>query len=73
MEELTQEQIEKNIYATYDSVNLIKKLNLKEVLTSEEEASKVRNVEHIGIMLTKEWFTANLSELQKSELEEIIS
>ena len=73
MEELTQEQIEKNIYAAYDSVNLIKKLNLKEVLTNEEEASKVRNMGHIGIMLTKEWFAANLSELQKSELEEIIS
>ena len=69
MEELTQDQIEKSISAAYDSVSLINGLNSKEVLTEEEADSKDRNIEHIKIMLSKEWFASALTKDQKTELE----
>ena len=69
MEELTQAQIEKSISAAYDSVSLINGLNSKEVLTEEEADSKDRNIEHIKIMLSKEWFANALTKNQKTELE----
>ena len=69
MEELTQDQIEKSISATYDSISLINELNSKEVLTEEEADSKDRNIEHIKIMLSKEWFANALNKDQKMELE----
>ena len=71
MEELTQEQIEKSISAAYDSVNLINELNSKEILTEEDVDSKNRNIQHIEIMLAKEWFLSGLSKVQKQELEAI--
>ena len=69
MEELTQDQIEKSISAAYDSVSLINGLNSKEVLTGKEADSKDRNIEHIKIMLSKEWFANALTKDQKTELE----
>ena len=69
MEELTQDQIEKSISTTYDSVSLINELNSKEVLTEKEADSKDRNIEHIKIMLSKEWFANALTKDQKTELE----
>ena len=69
MEELTQDQIEKSISAAYDSVSLINGLNSKEVLTEKEADSKDRNIEHIKIMLSKEWFANALTKDQKTELE----
>ena len=68
MEELTQEQIERSISAAYDSVSLINGLNSKEVLTEKEADSKDRNIEHIKIMLSKEWFANALTKDQKTEL-----
>jgi len=72
MEELTQEQIVRSISAAYDSVNLINQLNSKEVLTDNDIDSKNRNVEHIKIMLGKDWFINGLDEFQKQELESIV-
>lgn len=72
MEELTQEQISRSISAAYDSVNLINQLNSKEVLTDNDIDSKSRNVEHIKIMIGKDWFINGLDEFQKQELESIV-
>lgn len=71
MEELTQEQIEHSILATYDSVNLINELNSKETKTEEDLDSVKRNKEHIKIMLGKDWFVSALTPEQKLELEGI--
>ena len=71
MEELTQEQIARSISAAYDSVNLINQLNSKEVLTDNDIDSKNRNVEHIKIMLGKDWFYSALSDVQIIELNNI--
>tara|TARA_R110000851_G_scaffold186264_2_gene335566 strand:+ start:510 stop:728 length:219 start_codon:yes stop_codon:yes gene_type:complete len=67
-----QDQIEKSISAAYDSVSLINELNSKEALTEEEDDTKNRNIEHLKIMLSKEWFASALSETQKAELETVV-
>lgn len=68
----SQDQIEKSISAAYDSVSLINELNSKEALTEEEDSTKNRNIEHLKIMLSKEWFASALSETQKAELETVV-
>lgn len=70
-EEVTAEQATKSVLAAYDSVNLINELRAKAQLTDEETATVTRNVEHIAIMLGKEWFATTLTPAQKTELEAI--
>lgn len=67
-EEVTAEQVAKSVLAAYDSVNLIAELKRKRTLSKEEIATLTRNVEHIAIMLGKEWFVNALTAEQKSEL-----
>ena len=69
--ELTAEQVAKSVAAAYDSVNLLKELKAKEVLTEEETATVTRNVEHIRIMMGKEWFVGGLTKKQVTELQKI--
>jgi hypothetical protein len=57
MDELTEEQIAKNYSAAMDSVDLILKLKAKEVLTEEESDRVSRNIEHLVIMLNKDYWT----------------
>ena len=70
-EEITAEQAAKSVLAAYDSVNLIAELRAKESLSEEETETVKRNVEHIAIMLGKDWFVAALTPAQKTELEAI--
>ena len=69
--ELTAEQIAKSVSAAYDSVALIAELNAKETLTEEETATVTRNVEHIRIMMGKEWFIGGLTDQQITVLQAI--
>ena len=55
--EITTEQIAKNYASALDSVNLIKELRAKENLTEEDEKTIQRNVEHLEIMLAKDYWT----------------
>lgn len=55
--EITTEQIAKNYVSALDSVNLIKELRAKETLTEDEEKTIQRNVEHLEIMLAKDYWT----------------
>ncbi len=70
--ELTAEQAAKSVLAAYDSVNLIAELRAKAELSEEETATLTRNVEHISIMLGKEWFATALTPEQKTELEGLV-
>jgi len=54
--EITTEQIAKNYAAALDSVNLITELKAKETLTEDEKTIQ-RNVEHLEIMLAKDYWT----------------
>ena len=69
--ELTAEQIAQSVSAAYDSVTLIAELKVKETLTEEEAATVTRNVEHIRIMMAKEWFVGGLTKKQVTELQKI--
>ena len=69
--ELTAEQIAQSVSAAYDSVVLIAELKVKETLTEEEAATVTRNVEHIRIMMGKEWFVGGLTKKQITELQKI--
>jgi hypothetical protein len=55
--EITTEQIAKNYASALDSVNLIKELKAKETLTEDEEKTIQRNLEHLEIMLAKDYWT----------------
>lgn len=68
MEDLTQEQIEKSVLAAFDSVNLITNLKAKEVATDEDNSTISRNVEHLKIMMSKDWFVTALSTAQKTKV-----
>ena len=66
--ELTKEEVAKSVSAAYDSVALLAELNAKETLTEEETETVTRNVEHIRIMMGKEWFVGGLTKKQVTEL-----
>jgi hypothetical protein len=55
--ETTIEQIAINYASALDSVNLINELKAKETLTEEDEKTIQRNLEHLEIMLAKDYWT----------------
>ena len=67
----TSEQVAKSVSAAYDSVAIINQLNGKMDITEEETATLDRNVEHIRIMMGKEWFVGGLTDKQIAELQAI--
>jgi hypothetical protein len=69
--ELTKEQVKQSVSAAYDSVALLAELNAKETLTEEETETVTRNVEHIRIMMGKEWFVGGLTKKQVTVLQAI--
>jgi len=69
--ELTEEQLQKSVEAAYNSVALINELNQLETRDEEQEATLQRNVEHIRIMMGREWFVAALTDSQIVELQAI--
>lgn len=71
MENLTKEIIEKSIKSSLDSVNLINKLDEMIELNNDELDTKNRNIEHLKIMMKKDWFINNLSKEQKENINKI--
>lgn len=67
-EEQTPEQVQRSISAAFDSVNLINQLKAQPSLTEEEQDRVNRNVEHLRIMLAKEWFSEGLTEQQTIDI-----
>ncbi len=62
METLTTEQIAQHYSAAMDSVNLINALMAQDSRTTEEQDRVSRNVEHLQIMVAKDyWTTENLT------------
>ena len=66
----TQEEIGQSILAAYDSVYLIRQLELLEEHTQLQLDSILRNRQHIAIMLEKDWFSSALTPEQLIELTE---
>jgi hypothetical protein len=62
----------KSISAAFDSVTLINKL-VAETANDKKKANVERNVKHLELMLTKEFFADALTSSQKSEIETCIT
>ena len=62
---------EKSIKAAFDSVALINRLII-ETVDDKKKANVERNVGHLKLMLTKEFFTEALTTEQRVELEACI-
>ena len=63
---------EKSISAAFDSVALINKL-ITETADDKKKANVERNVKHLELMLTKEFFTGALTSTQKTEIEACVA
>ena len=63
--EITQEQIEKSILAAFDSIDLINNFE-----SSQEDID--RNIEHLKIMMQKDWFINSLTDEQLIVINKII-
>ena len=57
IEQITPKQIAINYASALDSVTLITELKAKETLTEEDEKTIQRNLEHLEIMLAKDYWT----------------
>jgi hypothetical protein len=66
-------EILQSVNAAFDSVNLINELNAKTDKTQDDLDTISRNVEHLIIMMSKEWFTAALTTEQTSAINAIIN
>lgn len=71
--ELTKQQVQQHITSAYDSVNLINELNEKTSLTKEDSDKLKRNIDHLKIMMQKQWFVAGLKAAQKKEINKLIA
>ena len=58
MDPLTTEQIAKNYSAALDSVTLINDLMALESRDTEQTATVARNVEHLELMVAKDYWTS---------------
>jgi hypothetical protein len=67
-----EELLQKSISAAFDSVTLIQELNLLETLTEEEADRKLRNQQHLEVMMGKEDFVAGLTKAQKTQIENVL-
>ena len=63
---------EKAVSAAFDSVNLINRLVL-ETADDKKKANVDRNVKHLELMLTKEFFTEAVTAEQTTEIEACIA
>jgi hypothetical protein len=63
---------EKSISAAFDSVALINKL-ITETVDDKKKANVERNVKHLELMLTKEFFTEALTTQQKKQITDCIA
>jgi hypothetical protein len=62
---------QQSINAAFDSVNLINNTIL-EIIDDENKSTVSRNVEHLQLMLGKEWFSEALTEQQLLDINNCI-
>jgi methyl-accepting chemotaxis protein len=72
MEEITQEQARKSVNAAFDSVNLINEINALTEKTEEDLDTLDRNIEHLNIMMAKDWFANELTIEQRQQIESVL-
>jgi hypothetical protein len=68
----TPEQITKHISAAFDSVNLINNEITQEITDNRKDTVK-RNVQHLELMIGKDWFEAGCTEQQVTDINACIA
>jgi hypothetical protein len=68
----TPEQVQRNISAAFDSVNLINNEITQEATDNRKDSVK-RNYQHLEIMLAKTWFAEGLTEQQRADIDAAIA
>lgn len=72
METPTPEQTQQHISAAFDSVNLINNEITQEVTDNRKDNVK-RNVEHLELMIAKDWFEAGCTAQQVTDINACIA
>ncbi len=72
METPTPEQIQQHISAAFDSVNLINNEITQEATDNRKDTVK-RNVQHLKIMINKDWFEEGCTEQQVTDINAAIA
>lgn len=70
--QVTQEEARRNVNAAFDSVNLINQINAQTEKTQEDLDALARNIEHLKIMMAKDWFVAELTPEEKQQIEAVL-
>jgi len=71
---MTEQEIKHAIEAAFDSVQLINFIDaMPTPLSEEDRETRRRNVEHLWVMSSKEWFVQALTTEQKEIFNEILS
>ena len=68
----TPEQVQQHIRAAFDSVNLINDEITKEVTDNRKDTVK-RNVQHLELMIGKDWFAAGCTAQQVTDINACIA
>jgi hypothetical protein len=68
----TPEQVQQHINAAFDSVNLINDEITKEVTNNRKDNVK-RNVQHLELMVGKDWFAAGCTAQQVTDINACIA
>jgi len=63
---------QQSISAAFDSVNLINNTIL-ELVSNDNKSTVTRNVQHLEIMLSKEWFLEALTQQQLTDINSCIA
>lgn len=72
-ENFTPAEVQQQVTNAFHSVTLLNELNALESPSQEQEDTKERNIEHLKIMIAKEWFAEALTEEQTSIINQLIS
>lgn len=68
----TLEDIQISILSAFDSVNLIIELNSLNELSEEQFDELTRNIDHLRIMMSHEWFRSELTVEQDQQITQLI-
>lgn len=71
--EVTQEEARRSVIAAFDSVNLINQINTQTEKSQEDLDSVERNIGHLKIMMAKDWFVAEATAEEKTQIETVIA
>jgi hypothetical protein len=69
----TQEIIDKTVESSFHSVGLINKLKTQMSLSEDDQDTIQRNIDHLNLLLSKEWYVEALTEEQRAEVDSAVN